>query len=135
MSIFLIKKFKRKILIKKMNTNNIAESVSRLKVVGQKIKELNLALKEYRKEKNELDEHIIEYLQQHDQPGLKQQDFVVIAENKKSRTRKKKSEKQEAAMEVLKRAGVTDPQKVWGDIVEATRGSQRQVSSLKTRII
>ena len=112
---------------------SVAETVRELKSLNLEIKSRNAELKSLRSEKKRCEEEIISYLNEKEQPGIKVNDFVVMAETKDRRTRKKKSDKERDGEGVLSKYGVENPKKVLAELLESMRGEKASVSVLKTK--
>ena len=112
---------------------SVADTVRELKALTLEIKTRSAELKELRLNKKKCEDEIITYLQEKEQPGIKVQDYVVMAETKDKRIRKKKSDKERDAQEVLERYGIQEPKKVLTELLESMRGEKSSVSVLKAK--
>jgi hypothetical protein len=111
----------------------IRSNMKELKDINTEIKRLNIILKGYRDRKKELEETIIEYLDRTGQPGIKYEDLIVLAGEKKARDRKKKEEKEFDVLTLLEERGIRDSRNLYNDILEAMKGEEKVVSSLKIK--
>jgi hypothetical protein len=111
----------------------IRSNMKELKDINTEIKRLNYLLKGYRERKKELEETIIEYLERTGQPGIKYEDLIVLAGEKKARDRKKKEEKEYDVLTLLEQNGVRNSRGLYNDILEAMKGEEKVVSSLKIK--
>lgn len=111
----------------------IRSNMKELKDINTEIKRLNIILKGYRDRKKELEETIIEYLDRTGQPGIKYEDLIVLAGEKKARDRKKKEEKELDVLTLLEERGIRDSRNLYNDILEAMKGEEKVVSSLKIK--
>jgi hypothetical protein len=111
----------------------IRSNMKELKDINTEIKRLNIVLKGYRDRKKELEENIIEYLDRTGQPGIKYEDLIVLAGEKKARDRKKKEEKELDVLTLLEERGIRDSRNLYNDILEAMKGEEKVVSSLKIK--
>ena len=84
-----------------------------------------------RKRVKELEAEIDAYLDAKDQPGLKYKGMAIIRETKPKRKTKKKAEQKADAIYVLEQHGVSDPEKVLEELMEARRGSPTEQRKLK----
>ncbi len=111
----------------------IRSNMKELKDINTEIKRLNIVLKGYRDRKKELEDNIIEYLDRTGQPGIKYEDLIVLAGEKKARERKKKEEKELDVLTLLEERGIRDSRNLYNDIIEAMKGEEKVVSSLKIK--
>lgn len=111
----------------------IRSNMKELKDINTEIKRLNIVLRGYRERKKELEENIIEYLDRTGQPGIKYEDLIVLAGEKKARDRKKKEEKELDVLTLLEERGIRDSRNLYNDILEAMKGEEKVVSSLKIK--
>jgi hypothetical protein len=111
----------------------IRSNMKELKDINTEIKRLNIVLKGYRDRKKELEDSIIEYLDRTGQPGIKYEDLIVLAGEKKARERKKKEEKELDVLTLLEERGIRDSRNLYNDILEAMKGEEKVVSSLKIK--
>jgi hypothetical protein len=111
----------------------IRSNMKELKDINTEIKRLNINLKGYRDRKKELEETIIEYLDRTGQPGIKYEDLIVLAGEKKARDRKKKEEKEFDVLTLLEERGIRDSRNLYNDILEAMKGEEKVISSLKIK--
>lgn len=111
----------------------IRSNMKELKDINTEIKRLNILLKGHRDRKKELEENIIEYLDRTGQPGIKYEDLIVLAGEKKARDRKKKEEKELDVLTLLEERGIRDSRTLYNDIIEAMKGEEKVVSSLKIK--
>ena len=111
----------------------IRYEMKELKDINTEIKNIAIKLKLLRERKKELEEDIIEYLNRTGQPGIKYEDLIVLAGEKKCRDKKKKEEKELDVLTILEQEGIRDSRTVYNHIVEAMRGEQRLAPSLKIK--
>lgn len=116
-----------------MSEPTIAEIVRELKSLSIEIKSRAGELRDLRKKKKDNEEIVMKYLEEKDQPGIKCDNFVILSEQKEKRMRKKKAEKIVDGSNVLKKYGISEPEKVLNEIIESMRGNKSVVSCLKTK--
>jgi hypothetical protein len=113
--------------------STIADTIRELKSVTLALKNVNLEAKKLREQKKTLEAGVLEYLQQKEQPGIKCDGFVVLAEQKDKRERKGKKQKLLDCSKLLESYGIKEPEKVTNELFEAMRGEKSTVSCLKTK--
>ena len=111
----------------------IRSEMKELKEVNAEIKRLAISLKMLRDRKKGLEEDIIEYLNRTGQPGIKYEDLIVLAGEKKCRDKKKKEEKELDVLTILEDKGIRNSRETYLEILEAMRGEQKIAPSLKIK--
>ena len=111
----------------------IRSEMKELKEVNTEIKRLAISLKMLRERKKGLEEDIIEYLNRTGQPGIKYEDLIVLAGEKKCREKKKKEEKELDVLTILEDHGIRNSRETYLEILEAMRGEQKTAPSLKIK--
>jgi hypothetical protein len=111
----------------------IRSEMKELKEVNTEIKRLAISLKNLRERKKGLEEDIIEYLNRTGQPGIKYEDLIVLAGEKKCREKKKKEEKELDVLTILEDHGIRNSRETYLEILEAMRGEQKVAPSLKIK--
>lgn len=95
------------------------------------IKNLQQKLKFYREKEKEIKERIDNYLMAKDLPGIKHHGTAIIVENKEARTRKKVKDQTVDAIAVLEKHGITNPNEVLQELIEARKGDLVPARKLK----
>ena len=111
----------------------IRSEMKELKEVNTEIKRLAISLKMLRERKKGLEDDIIEYLNRTGQPGIKYEDLIVLAGEKKCRDKKKKEEKELDVLTILEDKGIRNSRETYLEILEAMRGEQKLAPSLKIK--
>jgi hypothetical protein len=111
----------------------IRSEMKELKEVNTEIKRLAISLKNLRERKKGLEDDIIEYLNRTGQPGIKYEDLIVLAGEKKCRDKKKKEEKELDVLTILEDKGIRNSRETYLEILEAMRGEQKIAPSLKIK--
>ena len=111
----------------------IRSEMKELKEVNTEIKRLAISLKMLRERKKGLEDDIIEYLNRTGQPGIKYEDLIVLAGEKKCRDKKKKEEKELDVLTILEDHGLRNSRETYLEILEAMRGEQKIAPSLKIK--
>jgi len=113
----------------------IKSYVNELNQIKDEIKHVSTHLRILRKKSKQMEQYIIDYLKQKDQPGVKYDNTAIILESKPIRTSKKKSEIEEDAIRVLEEHGIDNPQVVLQELLEARRGYERDQDKIKIKKI
>ena len=106
-----------------------------MKNIDAEIKRQAGSLKLLRKRKTELEQNIVKYLEEKEQPGLKFQGEAIIIQSKSARKTKKKGEKLADSLSILENYGIHNAEKVLSEILEAQRGEEIEVRKIKTQKI
>jgi hypothetical protein len=113
-----------------MSSARCKEDVYELQQLNIETKRLLGQLRELRQHKKAVEGRIIEYLAIHDQPGLKLENVVVMAEDKERRPQRKKKERYDRTIQVLQAHGLPATEKLAAELIESTRGSPTRITSL-----
>lgn len=110
---------------------SIVGTLNELKDLEFEIKNLSARLKTLRgmvKQKNEV---VQNYLREKDQPGLKYQGKAYLLGQTTKRIPKKKTEREADSLRVLQEAGVSNPEKILAELLEARKGNAQETEKLK----
>ena len=111
----------------------IKSYVNELNQINAEIKHVSSHLRILRKKSKEMEEYIIAYLRQKDQPGVKYNGTAIIVESKPKRATKKKVEMEQDTLRVLEYHGIEDPKAVLEEIMEARRGHETEQDKIKIK--
>ena len=111
----------------------IKSYVNELNQINAEIKHISSHLRNLRKKSKEVEENIIMYLRQKEQPGLKYNGTAIIVESKPKRATKKKVEMERDTLRVLEEHGIEDPQSVLQEIIDARRGQETEQDKIKIK--
>lgn len=115
------------------STTRIANDMKELKTINNEIRRITIQLKNLRDKKKDLEKHILSFLKQEEQPGLRYQEMVVLSGEKKIRDKKDKEQKEQEIINLLENAGVNDAKNTYNTILEAMKGEQHTVPTLKIK--
>tara|TARA_B100000073_G_C23687431_1_gene555040 strand:- start:674 stop:1030 length:357 start_codon:yes stop_codon:yes gene_type:complete len=113
---------------------SIIAEVRELDNLNNEIKRLSKSLSALRKRKRELEKIVTEFLERHQEPGVKFEGKAFVKQTKQARTRKKQSEKEHDVYQVLSRY-VRDPDKVMGEVLESMKGHECEKQKLEIKPI
>lgn len=111
----------------------VVSDLKELKNLSTEIKRLNAETKVLRLKKKDIEERIMEYLHEVDQPGVKYGDLVVLSKERTTRKRLKKKEKEDNAIQTLENMGVMNPKEALQSILESMKGEETVVESLQIK--
>jgi hypothetical protein len=110
-------------------------SVDQLETITAKIKQLTTELTKLKKEKEKIEEKLIEYIDERDVPGVKYRDTMVTKDEKNYRTKKPKAVKLENLATVLDKYGISDHEAFIDSFTEAGKGDEKTKTILKLKKI
>jgi hypothetical protein len=115
-------------------SSEIVAFVTELKELSLDIKRRSTEIAKLRKRKEELEKKITDFLIEKDQPGVKYRDVAVILEkNKYKRIPKKKAQKEEDAVNVLKHYGIGNAEKILSELIETMKGDEVPKTGLRLK--
>jgi hypothetical protein len=115
-------------------SSEIVAFVTELKELAVDIKRRSAEISKLRKRKEELEKKITDFLIEKDQPGVKYRDVAVILEkNKYKRVPKKKAQKEEDAVNVLKHYGIGNAEKILSELIETMKGDEVPKTGLRLK--
>ena len=106
-----------------------------LKELTNEINHRTKELYKLRNRKKNIEETLCKFFDEKKQPGVKYKGVAVIAEDTKARVRKKKSEKEDDCIGVLRNFGVSNAEKVYKELVEKMKGEQVSKKKLKIQSV
>ncbi len=110
--------------------------VTELKDLSTEIKRRTRETAVLRKRKEELEEKIEKTLVEQDKPGVKYKDVAVILDkNKIKRLPKKKAQKEEDGINVLKHYGIDNAEKIFNEVMETLKGEEVQKNAIRLKDI
>lgn len=112
---------------------SIQSYFNQLKSLQAESKRLNQLNKKVRKEINETKKTIAEYLRSKDQPGVKYQGEAIILQNKPKRVYKPKKDKDEDAIRILEKYGISNPKEALEEILDSRRGEEVEIEEIKIK--
>ena len=115
-------------------SSEIIAFVTELKELAVDIKRRSAELSKLRKRKEEIEKKITDFLIEKDQPGVKYRDVAVILEkNKYKRIPKKKAQKEEDAVNVLKHYGIGNAEKILAEVIDTMKGDEVPKTGLRLK--
>jgi hypothetical protein len=115
-------------------SSEIISYVTELKEITTEVKNRSKELCKLRARKVELEKKICDFLTEKDQPGVKYKDVAIILEkNKYKRMPKKKAQKEEDCLNVLKHYGVSNAEKIFGELLETMKGDEVQKNAIRLK--
>lgn len=115
--------------------SSITGAVSELNSIVAEQKRLRIQMRKLNLRKKSLEETIVNFLQEKEQPGLKYQGVAIVSEEKEVYKRKKNDEKKEDVKETLRNLGVRDTDKAYEELMKAMKGEADTAVKLKIKSI
>jgi hypothetical protein len=112
-------------------STEIASIITELKEITNEIRNRSLELTKLRKRKTKLEEQLVKFLEEKKQPGIKYKGIAVIAEDKTKRVAKKKVEKFDDCVNVLRHYGVQNAEKICTELLESVKGNEVATKKVK----
>lgn len=110
---------------------SITQDVIEMKELDVEIKRLRSHLKKLSAQKAACEERILQYLEVHDQPGIKMNGMIIMANERPKRRYKKKSEKLNDGESVLQKYGIRNSREALEELMESMRGSPEPKNCIK----
>lgn len=112
--------------------SDIPGLIMELNTISGEITNRNKELSKLKKRKKQIEDSLCKFFEEKKQPGVKYKGIAVITEETKERLRKKKSEKEEDCISLLKHYNVNNPEKLYRELVDQLKGDR--VSKKKIKI-
>ena len=110
---------------------DISGLVSELSEIITEEKRIRGHMRELRSRREKIEGHVAKFFEETEDPGIKYRGLTITVEDKIVRLHKKKTEKIDGALNVLKEYGVKNADQVLGNVIEAMRGH----ASTETKVI
>lgn len=104
---------------------------SELECVIEDQKKMRISLKKLNDRKKELEKNIEKYLEEKEQPGLKNNNIAIIKKEKEVHKRVKPKEAKKDAIKLLKDQGVKHAEDFYKNLLEKMKGEKETKSYLK----
>lgn len=111
--------------------SEIGSIILELKDLNNEIKIRNEELKKLRLRKKNIEENLCKFFEEKKQPGIKYKGLAVVAEDKTTRTKKKKEEKTQDCINVLKHYNIHNAEKIYNELLETMKGDEISKKSVK----
>lgn len=112
--------------------SDIPGLIIELKEISTEIINKTKEMSKLKSRKKHIEEELCKFFDEKKQPGVKYKGVAVVAEEAKTRSRKKKVEKENDCIGILKNSGVGNPEKIYKEIVDKMKGDE--VIKKKVRI-
>jgi predicted transcriptional regulator len=100
---------------------SINADINELKELDTELKRLRKHVRRLSDQKRKCESRILEYLDVNDQPGVKMDGTVIMAEQKQIRKYQRQNDKLSRGMQVLSKYGITTSDTL-NEVIEAMRG-------------
>lgn len=111
--------------------SEIGAIILELKELNNEIKIRNEELKKLRQRKKEIEENLCKFFEEKKQPGIKYKGLAVVAEDKTARAKKKKAEKTQDCINVLKHYNIHNAEKIYNELLETMKGDEISKKTVK----
>jgi hypothetical protein len=112
---------------------SIKSYVSELESIQIEMKVLTAKKKKLTQQKKQLEKKIAEYLKSKEQAGVKYQGTAIILEQKEKPSAKKQKQKNLDAIAVLTKYGISNPNKVLEEMLNARKGETKVEQIIKIK--
>lgn len=109
----------------------IVNYVNELKSINIEIKRLVKETSELRKRAKVIEQNIVDFLDEKEQPGVKFQDTAIVLEKKQKYTYKGKKDKEEDSLRILEDYGISNPKEVLEELKRANKGNEVESKKIK----
>jgi len=109
----------------------IKSDIIKLQNIQTELKRLSAEMKKLRKEKERLESKLIQFLEKNENSGITIDDTTLLTESKKRRERKGRTDKEIAALEVLRMAGVSNADSTLEKLLSSMKGNEHLVKTVK----
>ena len=116
-----------------MASIEIVGDINEYKEIILEIKRLSKELKRLRIRKESLENNICNFLNEKDQVGLKYKGMALISEEKAYRQYKKKTDRVNDGLSILKKYGIHNADRILEEVKEAMRGNPTQKTKIKMK--
>ena len=99
--------------------------------IEQEIRRLSKELKTFRTRKKGLEDSILTFIKDTNQPGIKYKGIAIVPKTKNTRKYKKKADKEKDGTYILEKYGIQNSDKILKELVEAMKGEEESVEKLK----
>ncbi len=111
--------------------SDIPGLILELKELTNEITNRTKELFKLKNRKKQIEDTLCKFFDEKKQPGVKYKGVAVTAEETKARVRKKKSEKEDDCIGLLRNCGLNNAEKVYKELVEKMKGEQVSKKKLK----
>jgi hypothetical protein len=113
--------------------SDIPGLITELNGISNEITNRTKELYKLKTRKKQIEETLFKFFEEKKQPGVKYKGIAVITEETKTRTRKKKTEKHDDCISLLKNYNVNNPEKLYKELVEQMKGDEIEKKKLKIK--
>jgi hypothetical protein len=101
---------------------SIQKDLDELNMINIEVRRLQESLRTFRKQKQVIEERVIQFLKEQETHGVRYNDQAVLLESKAIRNKKRKNDKLNDLTSVLRKHGIQKNDTLLNDILEAQRG-------------
>jgi|LauGreDrversion4_2_1035121.scaffolds.fasta_scaffold01314_4 hypothetical protein len=111
--------------------SEIGSIILELKELNNELKIRNEEIKKLRERKKQIEENLCKFFEEKKQPGIKYKGLAVVAEDKTARVKKKKAEKTQDCINVLKHYNIHNAEKIYNELLETMKGDEISKKTVK----
>jgi hypothetical protein len=112
---------------------SVKNNLNELNKINTEIKRLSENIRNLRSSAKEVESRVVGYLNEKEQPGVKYNGNSVVIENKEKRAPKKKEDREEDALKILRLHGIHNARDVLNELLEARKGDRVNHQKLKIK--
>jgi hypothetical protein len=110
---------------------SIQQDVIELQDLDNEMKRLRKQMRTLKEQKERCEKRILEYLDVNEQPGLKMNGTIIMAQDRRKRKYQRKSDKLARGEYILQKHGLFNSKEALDEVLEAMRGSPESKPTLK----
>jgi predicted transcriptional regulator len=114
--------------------NAVRDDMKELYAIEAELKQVNAKARQLRARKKELTNRILEHLDETDGPGYQYHELQVVRKPGTTHSRLKKGEKKNNIIQALEESGISEPEKVYEAITNASKGEAKEQSKLVVKM-
>ena len=118
-----------------MSTVYITGIVNEINQIDNEIKRINKNKKDLNGKRRKLEEELKKYMKENNEDGFRYNDLIVTINEKNSRKRKNKNEKEESVISVLRKHNIHPSKELLNDIHTSQKGKEyiQEVLKISTK--
>ena len=115
--------------------SDIPGMILELKELSNEISNRKKELSKLSSRKKQIEEILCKFFEEKNQPGVKYKGLAITTEDSKARIRKKKSDKEEDCISLLKQHNINNAEKLYKEMIEKMKGEEVYKKKLKIQNI
>ena len=115
--------------------SDIPGLIIELKEISTEIANKTKEISKLKYRKKYIEEQLCKFFDEKNQPGVKYKGVAVVAEEATTRTRKKKIEKENDCISILKKNNVNNPEKIYKELLDKMKGEEIKKKKVKIQTV